>query len=119
MVIVTCYACSVLVHPRDRGIDHLDRRVVTGGQGIHNPVPNASLPPTDKAIVASGAGTNTMLAGRATERLSAEPKRCHSGRAGRQHGERHAACFGRNDRMARHSKSVSSYRMIRCSGSDT
>jgi hypothetical protein len=31
--------------------------VMTGGQGIHDPVPYASLPPANEAIIASGAGT--------------------------------------------------------------
>jgi hypothetical protein len=48
---------SVLVHADDRGIDHLHRRVTTGGQCIHDPVPDASPPPPNEAIVTSGAGT--------------------------------------------------------------
>ena len=55
MVIVICDAGSVLVHPHDGGIDHLDRRVVARGQCIHDPVQDAGLPPTDKAIIASDA----------------------------------------------------------------
>jgi hypothetical protein len=31
-------------------------RVMTGGQRIHDAVPYASLPPTNEAIIASGAG---------------------------------------------------------------
>jgi hypothetical protein len=53
LVIVVRDAGSVLVHPHDGGIDHLHRRVVTG----RPVVPYASVPPTDKAIIASGAGT--------------------------------------------------------------
>ncbi len=48
---------SVLVHTHDGGIDHLHRRVMAGGQRIHDAVPDASLPPTNEAIIASGAGT--------------------------------------------------------------
>jgi hypothetical protein len=48
---------SVLVHAHDGGIDHLHRRIMTGGQCIHDPVPNASPPPPHEAIVTSGAGT--------------------------------------------------------------
>jgi len=35
-----------LIFDEDGGIDHLHRRVTTSGQRIHDPVPNASLPPT-------------------------------------------------------------------------
>jgi hypothetical protein len=38
-----CDAGSVLVHPHDRGIDHLHHRVVTCDQSIHDPVPDAGL----------------------------------------------------------------------------
>lgn len=44
------------MHAYDGGIDHLHRRVMTGGQRIHDPIPDASLPPTNEAVVASGAG---------------------------------------------------------------
>jgi hypothetical protein len=57
LLIVVRDAGSVLVHAHDGGIDHLHRRVMTGGQRFHDPVPYASLPPTNKAIIASGAGT--------------------------------------------------------------
>jgi len=49
-------AGSVLMHAHDGCIDHLHRRVMTGGQRIHDPIPDASLPPTNEAVVASGAG---------------------------------------------------------------
>jgi hypothetical protein len=49
LVIVIYNAGSVLVHPHDRGIGHLHRRVVTSGR-IDDPAPNASLPPTDKRL---------------------------------------------------------------------
>ena len=44
------------MHADDGCIDHLHRRVMTGGQRIHDPIPDASLPPTNEAVVASGAG---------------------------------------------------------------
>ena len=44
------------VHAHDGGIDHLHRRVMTSGQRIHDPVPYASLSPTNEAIIASGTG---------------------------------------------------------------
>jgi signal transduction histidine kinase len=37
-------AGSVLMHAHDGCIDHLHRRVMTGGQRIHDPIPDASLP---------------------------------------------------------------------------
>ena len=57
LVIVVRDTRSVLVHAHDGGIDHLHRRVMTGGQRIHDLVPHASPPPTNEAIVTSGAGT--------------------------------------------------------------
>jgi hypothetical protein len=54
LLIVVGDAGSVLVHSHDRGIDHLHRRVMTGGQCVDDPVPYASLPPTNEAIIASG-----------------------------------------------------------------
>ncbi len=50
-------AGSMLVHSHDGGMDHLHRRVMTGGQCIHDPVPYTSLPPTNEAIIESGART--------------------------------------------------------------
>jgi hypothetical protein len=47
----------VLVHADDGGINHLHRRVMTGSKRIHDPVPDASPPPPNEAIVTSGAGT--------------------------------------------------------------
>jgi len=47
----------MLVDAHDGGIDHLHRRVMTGGQRIHDPVPYASPPPANEAIIASCAGT--------------------------------------------------------------
>jgi hypothetical protein len=38
----------------------MHRRIMTGGQRIHDPVPYASLPPTNEAIIASGAGTKGL-----------------------------------------------------------
>jgi len=57
LLIVVCDAGSVLVHAHDGGIDHLHRRVMTGRQRIHDPIPNASPLPPNEAIVTSGAGT--------------------------------------------------------------
>jgi len=40
----------VLVHTHDRGIDHLNRRVMTGSKRIHDLVPDASPPHSDKRL---------------------------------------------------------------------
>jgi hypothetical protein len=53
LVIVVRDTRAVLVHAHDRGIDHLHRRIVTGGQRFHDLVPVAGLPPAHEAIVAS------------------------------------------------------------------
>jgi hypothetical protein len=57
LVIVVRDTGSVLVHAHDGGIDHPHRRIMTGGQRFHDPVPDASPPPANEAIVTSGAGT--------------------------------------------------------------
>jgi len=57
LMIVVRDAGSVLVHAYDRGIDHLSRRVMTGGQRTHDLVPDAGPPPTNEAVVTGGAGT--------------------------------------------------------------
>jgi hypothetical protein len=33
---------TLLVDAHDGGIDHLHRRIITGGQRIHDPVPDAT-----------------------------------------------------------------------------
>jgi hypothetical protein len=48
LVIVVRYAGFVLMHANDGGINHQHGSVVAGGQCIHDPVPDASLPSTDK-----------------------------------------------------------------------
>src|SRR6476620_11817455 len=57
LMIVVRDTGAVLVHAHDRCIDHLHRRVMTGGQRIHDPVPYASPPPPNEAILTSSAGT--------------------------------------------------------------
>jgi hypothetical protein len=59
-MIVVGDAGSMLVHADDRGIDHLHRRVTTGSQCIHDPIPDARPPPPNEAIVTSGAGTMVL-----------------------------------------------------------
>jgi hypothetical protein len=60
---------SELVHTYDRRVDHLYRRGMTGGQRIHDADRDASLTPTNKAIITSGART-IGLRHRAREHLS-------------------------------------------------
>jgi hypothetical protein len=57
LVIVLGHACPVLVHTDDGGINHLQRRVMTGSQRIHDQVPGASPPPPNEAIVTGGTGS--------------------------------------------------------------
>jgi hypothetical protein len=57
LMIVIRDAGPVLVHAHDGGINHLHRRVMTGGKRIHDVVADASLPPLNEAIVAGGART--------------------------------------------------------------
>src|SRR5262249_46807777 len=46
----------VLMHADDRGIDDLHRRIMSGGQRLHDLVPDAGPPPADKAVVAGRTG---------------------------------------------------------------
>jgi hypothetical protein len=55
----------VLVDAHDGGIDHLRRSVMTSSQRIRDPVPYASLLPTNEAMIASG--THTMVSGRSRQ----------------------------------------------------
>jgi hypothetical protein len=50
LVIVVRDTGSLLVHAHNGGIDHLHRRVMTGGQRNHGLVPYASPPPTNEAM---------------------------------------------------------------------
>ena len=53
-------AGTVLVHAHDRRVDHLHRRVMSGGERIHDLVPDASPAPANEAIVAGGMGTEAL-----------------------------------------------------------
>jgi hypothetical protein len=57
LLIVVRDAGCVLMHAHDGGIDHLHRRIMTGGQCIHDLVPDASPPPAHEPIVTGGTGT--------------------------------------------------------------
>ena len=49
-------AGAMLVHADNRCVDHLNGRVVSGTEPIHDPVPDAGSPPTDEAVVAGRVG---------------------------------------------------------------
>jgi hypothetical protein len=57
LLVVISDSGSVLVHAHNGSIDHLHRRVMSCGQRIHDPIPNAGPPPPDEAIITSGTGT--------------------------------------------------------------
>jgi hypothetical protein len=50
-------AGPMLVHALDRRIDHLHRRIISSGQRLHDPVPDAGPPPANEPIVASRTGS--------------------------------------------------------------
>ena len=85
---------------------------MTCGQCIHDPVADASPPPTDKAIIASGTGTigrrQVALGSAGAHNPKDAVQDAPVVNTGMPRG-----LFGRNDLMATHSKSVSAYRMIR------
>ena len=47
----------MLAHAHDRRIDHLHRRIMSSGQRLHDPVPDAGPPPANEPIVASRSGS--------------------------------------------------------------
>lgn len=47
-------ARSMLVHAYNGRVDHLDGRIVSRRQAIHDPIPDACLSPANETIVASG-----------------------------------------------------------------
>jgi hypothetical protein len=60
LVIVVRDVSSALLHPHDRRIDHLHRRVLTDRQRIHDPVPGTSLPPTELQTAYRRTGTSEI-----------------------------------------------------------
>ena len=46
---------GLLVDANGGAVDHLDVAVVRGGDSVHQPVPDARLPPSHEAVVAGGA----------------------------------------------------------------
>jgi hypothetical protein len=47
----------MLVHAHDRRIDHVHRRIMSSGESLHDPVPDAGPPPANEPIVASRTGS--------------------------------------------------------------
>jgi hypothetical protein len=54
------YGSAVLMNPHNRSVDHLDGSIMGGSQSVHNPAPDASPPPADEAVVASGVGAEAL-----------------------------------------------------------
>src|SRR6478752_456412 len=54
LALVPCDAGPMLMHADNGGIDHLDGGIVSGGKCVYDTAPDASPPPTDEAIIASG-----------------------------------------------------------------
>lgn len=48
------------MHPNNRCVDHLHRRIMSGGQRVHDAAPDASPPPANEAVVASGRRTEVI-----------------------------------------------------------
>src|SRR4029450_4564676 len=46
---------GLLMDPNGGAVDHLDVAVVRDGDGVHQPVPHARLPPSHEAVVTGGA----------------------------------------------------------------
>src|SRR6516162_11288662 len=53
-------AGPVLMHPDNRGVDHLHRRIMGGGQRVHDAAPDASPSPANEAVVAGGVRTEVI-----------------------------------------------------------
>ena len=51
---------TVLVHAHNRRIDHVHRRVMSTGEGVHDLIPNTSPAPTNEAVVADGMRTKAL-----------------------------------------------------------
>jgi hypothetical protein len=83
---------SMLVHADDRRIDHLHRRIMSGGQRIHDPVPDTSPPPANEAVVAGRVGGHTAPANHAKVHQIAKSTEYRLWPAGRRHAECPAAC---------------------------
>jgi hypothetical protein len=48
------------MNTNNRGVDHLNGAIVSGGKCVHDPSPNARAAPANKAIVARGVGTEAL-----------------------------------------------------------
>jgi hypothetical protein len=47
----------MLMHADNRRINHLHRRIMGGGQRVHDPAPDTSPSPANEAVVAGGVRT--------------------------------------------------------------
>src|SRR3974390_2409567 len=103
---------GVLMHAYNRRVDHLNGGVMDTCQCIHDPLPDACSTSANEAVVASGIRTERLrqvapwAPDRKTQKMALRTRRSFT--RGTPRG-----LFGRNDLMADHSKSVSSWRMIR------
>jgi hypothetical protein len=50
----------MLMHADNRGVDHLDSRIVGSSKSIYDAAPDTSSPPTDEAVVACGVRTKRL-----------------------------------------------------------
>jgi len=48
------------MHADNRGVDHLDSRIVGGGKSIYDTAPDTSSPPANEAIVTGGVRTEVV-----------------------------------------------------------
>lgn len=79
-----------MVRPDGSAVDHLFVAVMRGGDGGHNPTPNARLPPPHTVIVASGGAGLSAKTSRATAHPTVASTSCRSART----GHRRAAHLG-------------------------
>ena len=93
-------------------VDHLDGAIMTFGEGVHDGIPNSSRSPANEAVVASRVRSESLrqivprCAGAKYREMPISTRRSFT--LGTPPG-----LFGRKGLMADHSKSVSSYLMIR------
>lgn len=57
---VAADAGSMLMHADNGGVNHLDSRIMGGGQSIYDAGPYTGPPPADEAVVASGVRTKPL-----------------------------------------------------------
>ena len=72
LALVPCDAGAMLMHADNRGVDHLDRGIMGSRKCVYDSTPDASPPPPNESVVASGVRTE----GRAKVLRNAKPRRC-------------------------------------------